>query len=205
MLVYLRHGATSLNKGGDQERLRGWLSVPLSAKGILQAKDQAIRLRNGLKGPPDSFQTSDLHRALQTSALTSRAIGMDARPDSRIRDWNTGDLAGEKVTDVLPTLQHYINNPDEPTPNGEALNTYRQRFEPYMRSLVDAPGVHLVTGHARGATILEGIADPEGGVGGDVAARFLLARPRVNPGGILIINKNWQTKIDNPLEDIKDE
>ena len=199
MLVYVRHGATSLNKGGSEERLRGWLPVPLSDLGQQQARETAKRLAQQLSVDPQTFTTSDLHRALQTSAIVGQALGKQAVPDTRVRDWNTGDLAGQKVTDVLPTLKHLISHPDESAPNGEPLNAYLDRFVPAMRDKVTSPGVHLVVGHARGATVLEGIADDEGGKGQHIAPRFLLERPRVQPGGILIINKDWQTHVDNPV------
>jgi len=200
MLVYVRHGATVLNKGGSEERLRGWLPVPLSELGQQQARETALRLAQRLSVDPQTFTTSDLHRALQTSAIVGQAIGKQATPDARVRDWNTGDLAGQKVEDVLPTLKHLISHPDDSAPNGEPLNAYLDRFVPTMREKVTAPGVHLVVGHARGATILEGIADETGGKGGEINPDFLLKRPQVQPGGILIINKDWQTHVDNPSE-----
>lgn len=200
MLVYVRHGATSLNKGGSEERLRGWLPVPLSDLGEQQAQQTAQRLAKTLPGDPTTFRASDLHRALQTAGIISDAIGVPFTPDSNVRDWNTGNLAGKKVEDMLPTLQALIKSPDTPAPGGESVNDYRQRFEPLMRQLVESNGVHLVVGHARGATVLEGIADPEGGKGGSIPIRFLLERPRVQPGGVLIINRNWDTTVDNPVQ-----
>ncbi len=198
MLVYVRHGATALNKGGSEERLRGWLPVPLSPLGQQQAHETAARLAKALPTDPATFTTSDLPRAVQTSAILGKALGQTATPDTNVRDWHTGDLAGQKVEDALPQLRHLISHPDEPAPNGEPLNTYLDRFVPAMREKVESPGVHLVVGHARGATVLEGIADPEGGKGGQIAPHALLDRPRVQPGGILIINPKWDTTVDNP-------
>ena len=204
MLVYMRHGATSLNKGGNEERLRGWLPVPLSPKGEEQAKYTAQRLLTLLPGPPTTARASDLNRTLQTKDIVGSTLGIDIQPDPRVRDWNTGDMAGQKVTDVLPEMKRLIQNPDEPAPGGESINDYRARFEPLMRELVASPGVHLVVGHARGATLLQGAADPEGGKGGDIPISFLLNRPTVKPGGVLIINDKWDTTVDNPPDDTSD-
>jgi broad specificity phosphatase PhoE len=201
MLVYVRHGATALNKGGSEERLRGWLPVPLSELGQQQATTTARRLAQILPVQPDTFVASDLHRAHQTAQIVGSALGQTPEPDPRVRDWNTGKLAGQKVDDVLPLIKELIKNPDDPAPGGEALNQYLDRFVPTMREKVASPGVHLVVGHARGATILEGIADDVGGKGGDINPRFLLERPRVQPGGVLIIDKNWNTKVDNPEQE----
>lgn len=200
----MRHGATSLNKGGNEERLRGWLPVPLSPKGEAQAQYSANRLLKVLPVAPTTARASDLHRTLQTKDIVGKTLGINITPDSRVRDWNTGDMAGQKVTDVLPLMRHLIKNPDEPAPGGESVNDYRGRFEPLMRELVASPGVHLVVGHARGATLLQGMADPEGGKGGDIPVSFLLNRPTVKPGGILIINSKWDTKVDNPPDDTGD-
>jgi broad specificity phosphatase PhoE len=204
MLVYIRHGATSLNKGGAEERLRGWLPVPLAPKGIEQAKYTAQRLLKVLPVPPTTARESDLNRTMQTGKIIGDTLGVTVTPDPRVRDWNTGSMAGQLVKDVLPQMQHLIKNPDEPAPDGESVNDYRNRFEPLMRELVASPGVHLVVGHARGATLLQGAADPEGGKGGDIPISFLLNRPTVKPGGILIINRNWDTTVDNPPDDTDD-
>lgn len=174
--------------------------MPLSELGQQQAQETATRLAHILPADPDSFRASDLPRALQTAHIISGALGVPFTPDANVRDWNTGQMAGKKVEDMLPTLQYFIKNPDEPAPGGEAVNDYRSRFEPLMRELVASPGVHLVVGHARGATVLEGIASDEGGKGGDIPTHFLLDRPNVQPGGVLIINRNWDTQVDNPSQ-----
>lgn len=200
MLIYVRHGATSLNSTDkSQERLRGWLPVPLAPKGLAQAKVAAKQLVKVLTSVA-SFETSDLHRAMQTSKIVGDAIGHKATPNPNIRDWNTGKLAGQKVEDVLDKLFFYIDHPDVPAPDGETLNTYLDRFLPLMRQKVASAGVHVVVGHARGASILEGLASKIGGKGGEVDPSFLRVRPAVQPGGILIINKHWDKSIDNPTE-----
>jgi broad specificity phosphatase PhoE len=201
MLIYVRHGKTALNGEGSKERLRGWLPVPLASEGRAQAEDTGRRLVSATHGGVDSFETSDLPRAVETSNIISKHIGIQPTANTNIRDWNTGKLAGEKVEDVLPMLKYLIAHPDEPAPEGEALNVYLGRFDPAMREKVAAPGVHLVVGHARGATVLQGIADSEGGKGGEIAARFLFNRPTVQPGGILVINRDWNTQVYNPAEE----
>src|SRR5258708_5546906 len=198
MLVYLRHGATSLNKGGKEERLRGWLPVPLSELGQQQAHAAGKRLKKLLPHGPDTFAASNLRRAIETAKIVGEETGFNATLDPALRDWNTGKFAGQKVTDVLPQLQGLIHTPEVSAPDGEPLNAYLHRFVPAMRAKVADPRIHLVVGHARGATILEGIASPVGGVGGDIDKAFLLARPRVQPGGLLIIGKTWDTRIDQP-------
>lgn len=175
--------------------------MPLAPRGVQQVHESATRLAQVLGGAPiQSATVSDLRRALQSADILTQHLGFTFQPNSNLRDWNTGDLAGQKVTDVLPQLQHFIQNPQKSTPNGEPLQNYLDRFVPDVKEKVNAPGIHVVVGHARGATILEGIASPVGGVGGDVDPRFLLERPQVQPGGILVINPHWKTMISNPEE-----
>lgn len=200
MLVYVRHGKTALNAPGDGERLRGWLPVPLAPEGRQQASATGLRLAQLLSVDPDSFTASDLLRALQSAGIIGAHLGLTFVPDSRVRDWNTGKYAGTLVKDSLPKLKALIKTPDEPAPDGESLNTYLDRFIPAMREHIESSGVHLVVGHARGSAILEGIADPVGGVGHDINPAFLFAKPNVQPGGILIINNHWGVTTDNPSE-----
>src|SRR5437762_5901835 len=134
-LLYLRHGETQLNKGGDSgERLRGWLPADLDKNGVQQSHDAAARLK-GIS--PKTFSTSDLPRALQTAEPVGKALGMKAEPKFELRDWNTGDLAGQTFHDVKPVLHDLIDNPDKPAPNGETLNEFLGRFVPYVKSLVE--------------------------------------------------------------------
>ena len=191
MLVYVRHGKTALNLGGSKETLRGWLPVPLTPEGRQQAKDAGQQLK-GIR--PDTFTSSDLPRAMETAHLVGKAIGHAASPDTNIRDWNTGDLAGKKFTDVKDHLMHLVDHPDEPAPHGESLNSYLNRFVPAMKSRINDPGIHLVVGHARGASVLEGIASPVGGVGQDVDKAFVKARPTTQPGEILHVPANYDLK-----------
>lgn len=164
-------------------------------EGIRQAHEAAHRL------PPlryATFRSSDLPRAAHTAQIVGDILHQPPVLDAHIRDWNTGDLAGQKVVDVVKDLKKLIDHPEKEAPHGEALRTYLNRFVPLMRELVASPQMHLVVGHARGSTILEGIADPVGGVGGGINPEFLFLRPHVHPGGILTIDRYWQTSIDNP-------
>ena len=199
MLIYVRHGKTELNKGGSEERLRGWLPAPLTAEGKQQAEDVASQIPL----QPDSFHASDLPRAAETAQIIGKQLGIAPVLDSNIRDWNTGSLAGQKVVDVLPELKGLIKNPDVSAPEGEPLNAYLARFVPEMKQRVADPGVHLVVGHARGASVLEGIASPEGGKGDQIDQNYLLERPNTQPGGVLLIDQQWNTKVKNPSGKLK--
>lgn len=188
-MIFLRHGETNLNgpPGSSQERLRGWLPADLTPKGHKQAQAAA----ENLKGIPiASFHSSDLPRAAETASHVTNAIGMPATHTFNLRDWNTGDLAGQKFPDVKDHLFHLIDNPDTPAPNGESLNTYIQRFVPFVKSLVESPDTHLVVGHARGTQVLRALADNNGEW---ITPKPLKDKPVTDPGQSLIISPDWST------------
>lgn len=186
-LLYLRHGETSLNgiPGGSEERLRGWLPVSLTPKGIQQAKDAGTAIKNI---PFHTFHTSDLPRALETAKHVSKVTGLTSTPTGALRDWNTGDLAGQKFTDVKDHLFHLIDHPDEDPPNGEPLNYYLERFVPFAKKLVESPDTHLAIGHARGTQVLRALGANNGDF---LSSQPLKDKPITDPGQSLIISPDW--------------
>lgn len=171
--------------------------MPLSDQGLDEARQAADRLSQHMVAPIASFEASPLRRAQQTASIIGQAIGQQANSSDSLADWNTGRMAGKLVKDVLPLMQHYVSNVYETPPNGEPIANYLARFVPAMKAKVNSPGVHVVVGHARGSSILEGIGSPIGGVGGDVDQAFMLAKPKLKPGGIMIIPPDWNIQIDN--------
>lgn len=174
--------------------------MPLDATGQKEAGIAAENLRRFLPQAPDSFEASPLYRAQQTANIISQKLNIFSKPQPALADWNTGKLAGELVKDVLPRLQDLVIHIHEPAPGGEPLSAYLGRFVPHIKAKVSAPGVHLVVGHARGSSIIEGLASPVAGVGADIDHEFLLAKPKLKPGGVMIIPANWNVKIHNPTD-----
>jgi len=94
--VYLvRHGESTWNLEG---RVQGQTQhVPLTGVGLTQARDVAARLATV---PIQRLYTSDLLRAAQTAELVSRAIGVVAQPDGRLRERSYGRLEGRPNHEV---------------------------------------------------------------------------------------------------------
>ena len=193
MLIYVRHGKTSHNLGGSDEKLRGWLPLPLTDEGRKQADLTGKHLKGVNR--PITFSSSDLPRAMESAKIIGKHIGMNPTPDPAIRDWNTGRLAGKKFESVKHIIFDLIDHPDKPAPGGESLNNYLARFVPAMRKRAMDKSTHLVVGHARGATILQGIASDKGGRGGEIDPKFLKQRPDVGPSEILINPADWYQRI----------
>jgi broad specificity phosphatase PhoE len=192
-LIYARHGETKLNgkAGGSEERLRGWLPVDLTPKG----QDQAHALAQTLKGVNHaSFHSSDLPRAIQTASIISKHVGRDHAPTNALRDWHTGDLAGQKFADVKDHLHYLIDHPEESAPNGEPLNSYLSRFVPFVKELVESPDTHLVVGHARGTQVLKALADNNGKW---ISGETLKDKPVTEPGQSIMIARDWTMTPDH--------
>ncbi|MEK9140150.1 MAG: 2,3-bisphosphoglycerate-dependent phosphoglycerate mutase, partial [Nitrospirota bacterium] len=90
-LVLLRHGESQWNL---ENRFTGWVDVPLSPKGIEEAKQAGEKLR-GLTF--DRAFTSVLTRANETLRLVLEAIGQTTIPiekDKALNERMYGDLQG---------------------------------------------------------------------------------------------------------------
>ena len=116
--VYLvRHGESTWNVEG---RVQGQTShVPLTRLGVTQARDVAARLATV---PVQRLYTSDLVRAVQTAEHVSEAIGVDARPDVRLRERSYGLLEGRPNHEV-PMLGRRDGEP----PEGETFGAVVRR------------------------------------------------------------------------------
>ena len=84
----IRHAESTWNAEG---RWQGQADPPLSARGSEQAERLALRLADV------DFAlliTSDLHRAAATAAGIGQRLGLDARPDPRLREIDAGHWSG---------------------------------------------------------------------------------------------------------------
>ena len=103
-LILVRHGHTCLNVPGRDERLRGWLDIPLDDQGLQEAADTAERLADH---PVEAIYSSDLRRARQTAEVLRRRTGAPRVATSKdLRPWNLGVFCGQRVYDILPFLNH---------------------------------------------------------------------------------------------------
>lgn len=195
-LLYVRHGSTQLNARGAAERSRGWLPVGLAPDGVKDAQEAAQHMP-----PADqiaSFSASDLPRAMQTAQVIGQAIGKEPDPLPALRTWNTGRLGGQKTKDIMPLMQALISNPTVPAPDGEPFNHYLSRLIGVLKPAVRDPGLHVMVGHGWGASVLEGLADPVGGVGQNVARKSLSNKPTIEPGGMMLVRPDWSIERWSP-------
>jgi broad specificity phosphatase PhoE len=131
-LILVRHGHTSLNVPGRDERLRGWLDLPLDDQGLKEAAETAERLA---EYPIEAVYTSDLRRARQTAeVLRRRTRTPRVTATKELRPWNLGVFCGQRVMDILPFLNLLNQHPDLAAPSGESFYQFYGR---YSRRLAD--------------------------------------------------------------------
>jgi len=144
----IRHGKTKLNNEIDEsaDRIRGWVDVPLSADGRMQA----ARMAKGIETRQlDKMYTSDLRRAADTAKIMLKAKPVPCTSTMALRPWDLGKFAGEGTMDVLPTIADYVRNrPDDNVPGGESFNSFKARFFAGLPAMLAGDEeVALVTHH----------------------------------------------------------
>jgi broad specificity phosphatase PhoE len=119
-VVYiLRHGETANNKNN---LFRGWIDVPLNDKG----KKEAQRAREFLADKKiKRVFCSDLGRTEATAKLAIPSI--KAERDPQLRPWDVGVFSGKPRDENQEALNHYIDNPEKPIPDGESLKEFSKR------------------------------------------------------------------------------
>jgi broad specificity phosphatase PhoE len=131
-LLLVRHGHTCLNVPGRDERLRGWLDIPLDDQGLREAVETAALVADY---SIEAVYSSDLRRARQTAEVLRRRTHAPRIIATReLRPWNVGVFAGQRVADILPFLNLLNQHPDLAAPSGESFYQFYGR---YSRRLIE--------------------------------------------------------------------
>jgi broad specificity phosphatase PhoE len=134
-LWILRHGATALNMADHgTEKMRGWTDLPLTPKGLEQAKKLAQRMENvGLK----VIIASDLLRAKQTAQLVADAAKAELKFDRRLRTWDVGEFAGSYTSVVHGDILKFAQfKPERKIPGGESFCEFKDRVFGALRDMM---------------------------------------------------------------------
>ncbi len=137
-LVLLRHGESQWNL---ENRFTGWVDVPLSPKGIEEAKQAGEKLR-GL-----TFHrafTSVLTRANETLRLVLEAIGQTTIPiekDKALNERMYGELQGLNKAETAKKygdaqVKIWRRSYDVKPPGGESLKDTAERALPYYEKMI---------------------------------------------------------------------
>ena len=177
-LVLLRHGQSQWNL---ENRFTGWKDVPLTEKGIEEAKNagQLIK-KNNIKF--DKIFSSVLQRANKTAEIAMKEAEMkhlfnnnqlNYTKDQRLNERDYGDLVGlnkAETADKFGKEQVHIwrRSYDISPPNGESLKDVVNRVSPYFESnisplILDEKNI-LIAAHGnslRAIMIKVGLHKPE--------------------------------------------
>jgi 2,3-bisphosphoglycerate-dependent phosphoglycerate mutase len=137
-LVLLRHGESQWNL---ENRFTGWVDVPLSARGIEEAKNAGIKLRNFTF---DRAFTSVLQRANETLRLVLDAVGQPNIPiekDKALNERMYGDLQGLNKDETATKygeaqVKIWRRSYDVRPPGGESLKDTAGRTLPYYEQAI---------------------------------------------------------------------
>ena len=137
-VVLLRHGESQWNL---ENRFTGWTDVPLSEKGVQEAKEAGEKLKGYTF---DHAFTSVLKRAIDTLTIVLDVTGQKTIPidyDQALNERHYGDLQGlnkaetaQKYGDAQVKL--WRRSFDVQPPNGESLKNTLERVLPYWESKI---------------------------------------------------------------------
>ena len=137
-LVLLRHGESQWNL---ENRFTGWIDVPLSEKGIEEAKSAGEKLK---EYKFDHAFTSVLKRANDTLNIVLDITGQKTIPidyNQALNERHYGDLQGLNKAETAKKfgdaqVKIWRRSFDVPPPNGESLNNTLERVLPYWESAI---------------------------------------------------------------------
>jgi len=144
-LVLLRHGESQWNL---ENRFTGWVDVPLSPRGIQEAKDAGEKLR-GFRF--NRAFTSVLARANETLRLVLDTIGQTGIPiekDKALNERMYGELQGLNKDETAKKygeaqVKIWRRSYDVRPPGGESLKDTAERVLPYYERTIKP---HLLKG-----------------------------------------------------------
>lgn len=179
-LYVLRHGETAWN---TERRMQGTKNSDLTERGRAQAVAMGRALKTELdrEPAPTLFLRSPLGRAIETSLIVGRELGLDPivwRDDQRLAELSYGQWEGstwkEIEVDHPNALTQWRADPrDFCPPGGESHFELRRRTEAALADIVGANMRTVVVGHGVSGAVLRGI-----NLGLDARAMFVLEKPQ---------------------------
>ena len=137
-LVLLRHGESQWNL---ENRFTGWIDVPLSSKGIEEAKGAGEKLRGYTF---DRAFSSVLIRANETLRIVLETLGQTSIPiekDKALNERMYGELQGLNKTETAKKfgdeqVKIWRRSFDVRPPGGESLKDTAERVLPYYEARI---------------------------------------------------------------------
>jgi probable phosphoglycerate mutase len=203
-LIAVRHGETAWNVG---TRIQGQLDIGLNATGEWQARrvgqalaDEAI----------DVVYASDLTRAWNTALEIARPLGLQVRPEPRLRERAFGCFEGMSFAEIEQNLPDQARLWRERDPaftpeGGESLLVFRDRITAVAAELAARHPGELVVLVAHGgvmdvlyrAATRQGLQAPRTWMLGNASINRLLWTPE----GLILVGWSDTTHLNDALND----
>ena len=146
-LVLLRHGQSQWNL---ENRFTGWRDVPLTEKGIQEAKNAGLLIKKN-NIIIDKVFSSVLERANKTAEIAITEAGIDSlingenvnyTKNKKLNERDYGDLVGLNKAETAERFgkeQVHIwrRSYEIPPPNGESLKDVVSRVSPYFENEIE--------------------------------------------------------------------
>lgn len=169
MTLFLgRHGETRLN---SEDKLRGWLDVPLNPEGVKEAEAMGTAMA---ETDIDRVYCSDLDRADHTARIV--ADHHELKPISRqwFRPLNYGEMQGKSIKDIQPELDRlnelWKTDPDYEVKGGESFTEFQNRNLGGLHSILnnaDNKEQITIVAHLRNCLLFHAVAISGGPLKGD--------------------------------------
>lgn len=125
LAIVVRHGKTGMNDPA-RPRLRAWEEVPLTDEGRadIQLTSNKLKIYS-----PKIIYSSDLTRDSEAAFLMASVLGnIPYETDFNLRTSDMGLLTGKLESEVIDRIRAWYDNPSQPAPSGESLNTFAKRL-----------------------------------------------------------------------------
>ncbi len=145
-ILFLRHGATKLNQEG---KLNGQIDEPLATLGFEQAEVAAGIVPKSVK----EIRASSMLRAVQTSTVISKALGIPLLTHDALREINMGSFAGKSWAGIETGQKfkriHRSMQFDYKEDGGESAPEFRDRVIGFAEGVDGQYGDHelLIVAH----------------------------------------------------------
>lgn len=136
-LHFVRHGETEWNREG---RIQGSSDVPLSDRGIVQARELAAELA---ARPVGAVYSSDLRRAIETAEPLAAQLGLEIRTTPALRERSFGADEGRIAVEVAAERGTGRGtgwtSVDDRHPGGESVRELYERVARFLDELLEGP------------------------------------------------------------------
>lgn len=145
--ILVRHGETKYNQ---ENRIQGWLDIPLSDTG----RQQAERIAEELEGEQiDAVFSSDLARAYDTARRIAKRHSLEVMGSPELREVDQGEWDGLTVDEARGRYRTEYDSwlsspPTARPPGGESLDDVQKRVVPLIEGIRRGPyRVVVIVGH----------------------------------------------------------